>query len=318
MPEELTPEPAPVEPSIQPEAAEPPQDFREYERWRKTGEVPKKPPAAAEAPAKTEPDSGPEKPPEPPKGPDDGPEEDEEAEGAEPGDAARKRGGSRQRKIDKLTRELEDLKRVIAAAPQPATKPQEGPKAEGKPKLENFDTLEAYQEALTDYKIDQRERAYREQAEQRQAAELERKLQSEWAAREKAVRKAHPDYDDALETAPQPAGPIAMVLRQALLEDEQGAEVLYWLAKNPAELKRITALGPVSAVREVGKIAARLAPPPNGDSGAPKKQVTSAPKPPPAVTRPATSVSDSIDDPDVQSDYRRWERLRRAQLKERD
>jgi len=308
------PEPSPSEDTVSPE------DFREYEAWRKTGELPsKKPPAAAEKaipPAKTEPEPGPEKPSEP--------EEQEEDEEESKDTGERKRPGSRQRRIDKLTRELDELRRVIAGQqqPAPAARPPEKPQpqpVEGKPKLEDFETLEAYQEALTDFKIDQRERARQQEAQRQAVAQYEERLQADWATREKAAKRAHPDYLETIESVEMPKGPIVADLRQAILEEEQGAEILYWLAKNPAEIKRIAALSPHSAVREIGKIAARL---PNGipstpstGSDPPKKQVTSATRPPAAVTRSAGSPSEDINDPEVQSDYTRWERLRMAQLR---
>src|SRR5215475_7677988 len=103
-----------------------PTDFREYDRWRRTGELPAKAetqPAAAEEPpqAKTPPQSGADT--------NQQPEEDDDESG-------RVRGGSRQRKIDKLTRENEELKRQIASVPKPAEPPKpEPPPAPGKPKL---------------------------------------------------------------------------------------------------------------------------------------------------------------------------------------
>src|SRR5262252_6112953 len=89
-----------------PEVPEAPTDFREYARWRETGELPEQkepetPAAAEETPqAKTEPDSEPE-----------GTQEQGEPEDD---DAAHKRGSSRQRKIDRLTRELAEARELLA------------------------------------------------------------------------------------------------------------------------------------------------------------------------------------------------------------
>ncbi|MGA8764821.1 MAG: hypothetical protein WB562_18270, partial [Candidatus Sulfotelmatobacter sp.] len=172
------------------------------------------------------------------------------------------KGGSRQRRIDRLTRENEELKRQVAEqSVRPAQdKPPEPakPAAAGKPKLEDFRTLEAYQEALTDWKIDERERN-RKEAEARTAAEeAVRAEQDGWAKKEKAARKAHTDYDDLMETIKIPVGPGVLAARQAMLEDEHGAELLYHLAKHPKELERIAALPPASAVLAVGRLSASL------------------------------------------------------------
>ena len=100
-----------------------------------------------------------------------------------------------------------------------------------------------------------------------------------------------------------------------MLESEHGAEILYHLAKHPAELKRIAALSPVSAVREVGKLEAALAKPSAPENGTPK--ITGAPKPPPPTGRPSKTTTDSLDDPEVIKDYPKWEKLREAQLQRR-
>ena len=311
MPDEvtLTPEQG-TEGAITSEA---PTDFREYAAWRETGELPeaKEPatPAAAETPAKTAPDSETDDPQEP--GEDD---EQDDAAPAKPG-----KGGSRARRIDRLTRENEELRRQLAGAHAPPAKPQDKPSepaqaaAAGKPKLEDFQTLEAYQEALTDWKLDQRERD-RKQADAKAAAEeAVRTEQDTWAKREKAARKAHDDYDDMLDTVQIPAGPGVLAARQAMLEDEHGAELLYFLAKHPKELERIAGLSPASAVLAIGKLSAKFDVTPATENGKPK--ITGAPKPPPPSGRPGKIVSDDPSDPDVQKDFKRWAKAREAQIR---
>jgi hypothetical protein len=126
----------------------------------------------------------------------------------------------------------------------------------------------------------------------------------------KAASKVHEDYEDVIDTVKAPEGPGVAAARQAMLEDDNGAEILYYLAKHPADMKRIAALSPVSAVREIGKLSASFTPAP--ENGKPK--VTGAPKPPPPSGRPSKVTSESLDDPEVVKDYARWEKLRRAQL----
>ena len=290
--------------------SEAPTDFREFAKWRATGELPEQeaqaPAAADEPPAKTEPDPE----------PDDDQEAEEQKEEQQDADASaagKGRGGSRQRRIDRLTRENEELKRQIAGKAQPPQDKPSEPAAPGKPKLEDFQTLEQYQEALTDWKLDQREQQ-RKEAEARTAAEeAVRKEQETWAKREKAARKAHDDYDDLMETVQIPAGPGVLAARQAMLEDENGAEMLYYLAKHPAELERIAGLSPASAILAIGKLSASLTP--ATDNGKPR--ITGAPKPPPPSGRPTRTVSDSVDDPAVQKDFTRWAKVRTAQIKGR-
>jgi len=300
MSQEVKPEGAPETP-----ANEAPTDFREYVRWRESGELPEKEEpeiaAAVEAPpVETEPQSGAEEPQE------QEPEDDEEPE-------SKPRNG-RERRINRLTREVEMLKAQLAAATQPRPPQSEParPVPAGKPKLESFETLEAYQEALTDWKIDQRD-AQRKAEEDRQAAEAaERKLQSAWSASEKTARATHPDYDDVVRSVQAPEGPGVSAARQAMLEEDSGAEILYYLGTHPDELRRIAALSPVSAVREIGKLSARLSP----VAGNGKPAATALPKPPPALSRPAKVATESVyDEKFAASDFRGWERARMRQLK---
>jgi hypothetical protein len=291
-------------PEVPGSAEVPPTDFREYERWRRTGELPEQEevkPAAAETPAKTAPDSE----------PDDKQETGEE----EHDEAATGRGSSRQRKIDRLVKENTELQqRVLALEQKPlaAEEPGQKPKApaDGKPKLEDYQTLEDYQEALTDWKLDDRERKRQAAEAEREAREASEKVQAAWSKQVKAASKVHEDYEDVIDTVKAPEGPGVAAARQAMLEDDNGAEILYYLAKHPADMKRIAALSPVSAVREIGKLSASFTPAP--ENGKPK--VTGAPKPPPPSGRPSKVTSESLDDPEVVKDYARWEKLRRAQL----
>ena len=295
--------------------SEAPTDFREYAKWRETGELPEPkvqdPSAAAPeaAPAKTEPESE-------TGGTQDAEEEDEPQEDAD-APAGKSRGGSRQRRIDKLTRENEELKRLIAGQAKPQDKPSEPakPAAAGKPKLEDYQTLEAYQEALTDWKLDDRERTRKEADARTAAEEAVRTEQEKWAVKEKAARKAHDDYDGLIDTVVIPAGPGVMAARQAMLEDEHGAELLYYLAKNPKELERIAGLPPASAVLAIGKLSAKFDTPATETNGKPR--ITGAPKPPPPSGRAGKTASDDPNDPDVQKDFPRWAKAREAQIKGR-
>lgn len=289
--------------------SEAPKDFREYAKWRATGDLPEKQedtPAAAgtganatETPAKTEPDSEPEK-----------TQAAEDDDIDETDDVAKGRAGSRRRKLEKLTRENEELKRLVAErSVQPQDKPSEPAKAEGKPKLEDFQTLEEYQEALTDWKLDQREKAKAEAEAKRAHDTAEREAFETWAKREKAAKKAHEDYEDTLETVTIPDGPGVPAARQAMLESELGAEILYHLAKQPNELKRIAALSPVSAVREIGKLEAAL----QKSSSAPENgtpRITGAPKPPPPTGRPSKTSSDTPEEAAKRGDFRAYAKLR--------
>jgi hypothetical protein len=305
MNDEATPSPAEGAPETTP--AEPPSDFKAYVKWRETGALPPKEeqPATAAAgeqpPVKTEPPS--------------------EADDSQESEEDKSRPNGRVRRIDKLTRELEQLKAQLASVqtPKPAEPPKPAEASAGdpaKPRLHDFPTLEAYQEALTDWKMDQREKAKQAEAAKAEAEAAQAKLQTGWQNSETAARTAHPDYDEIVQSVRAPDGPGVPAMRQALLEDEAGAEILYYLGTHADEMKKIAALPLASAAREVGRLAAKLTPAP--DSGKPKPQhVSSAPRPPAPLSRPSagSTKKDILDEDFARSDYRGWSREREAQLK---
>jgi hypothetical protein len=289
-----------------------PTDFKEYDHWRRTGELPKaeeqKPSATApasappvgepEAPVKTAPDSE--------------PDDSQEMEESPP-----QRPSSRQRRIDRLTRENAELQKRLEALEQKAAPavapPVEPPAVAGRPDLKDFKTLEEYTEAITDWKLNQRAAAYQADQEKRVAETAARTLQDSWAERDAAAAKAHPDYRELMDSTEIPVGPGVLAARQALLEEDNGAEILYWLAARPAELKRIASLSPAKAILEIGKLAATLAPSTSPENTRPK--VSSAPRPPSPLPHGTVRTADNVYDDDTARDWKRWVKAREAQLK---
>jgi hypothetical protein len=316
MADEVNPSPQQGTENAQPSQA--PTDFREYAKWRATGELPEakdeQTPAAAEEdpPAKTDPDSG-------------TAETDAEGEEENREDSEVKiKGGSRMRRIDRLTREKEELAREVeelrraaaTAAPQDRPSPAAPARTAGMPEPSDYATLAEYQLALTEWTIDRRETARKEAEEKAAAESAERQQLADWNRKLKAAQKAHADFDELLDSVRIPTGPATLAVRQALLEDEHGAEILYQLASHPEDFASIMAMSPASGIIAIGKLSAsfdRSSPAP--ENGKPK--ITGAPKPPPPSSRPGKVMSDSIDDPDVQKDFKRWAKAREAQLKGR-
>ena len=287
---------------------EPPSDFREYNKWRNTDVLPPKeeaPVAVEETPqAKTEPQSG----------ADESQQPEDEGETEE---AKAPRANGRVRKIDRLTRENEQLRAQLAQVQPKPTAPEPPPppvEPAGKPHLRDYPTLEAYQEALTDWKIDQREAQRKAEAAQAEAQAQARKIQTAWDTAQDTARNAYSDYDDVIQSVRVPEGPGVPAMRQALLEDDHGGEALYYLATHPDDLKRIAQLSPVSAVKEIGRLTVQFTK--SSAAGNPKPAISNAPRPPAPLSRPAgPTVRDSIHDEQVARDYKRWTAARLAQLK---
>jgi hypothetical protein len=182
----------------------------------------------------------------------------------------------RQSRLDKrfakLTGEIHQLRGQNAAllqmvGPQ-GQQPAQAPAAVGKPARDAFQTDEDYQEALIDWKVDQRT-AQREQVSTRQQAVSRFVVQQQTAASE------YPDWDEVMEDALQlPASPA---VEEAILYSDIGPDLQYHLAKNPQEAMRLNSLPPILAARQIGIIEARIA--------AEKAARKAAPPAPPAVSK---------------------------------
>jgi hypothetical protein len=207
-----------------------------------------------------------------------------------------------QKRIDRLTRdkyrlqaELEMARRQAPQA-EPQRQPAEG--AKGAPKPDQFKSYEEFLEARAEWKAEQRVESLlgelRETA-QRQAGKAEQqKLQSQW---EKRVSDAMTTYDDFEEVALSPEVPISEPMMAAILRSPKGADVAYYLGKNPETAAQIAGLDPVSAAIRIGEIAATVAKP------APKR-TTAAPAP----INPVGSRAEAQKDPNKMTtdEWMRW------------
>lgn len=246
----------------------------------------------------------------------------------EPGKPQKK--GGFQKKIDKLTKragaaeqEKEYWKELVlksAGAPKTEIPKVEAAKAtEGKPNIDNFKTHAEWVEAVIDWKSEQKlkERDQRDQ-QSKVKTEQEKTVQT-YRERLNAFRDKTPDFadvDDAAADALRDANiRISPAVESILVTSENGPELGYEIAKNPAELIRICKLPPLAAAQEIGMIKARLstkAP----EAKAETKKITGAPKPIATIgTGGKGSIAKTIYDPDL--DQRAYERLRAEESKKR-
>ena len=177
----------------------------------------------------------------------------------------------------RLAKEQRKWEREQQSKPVKQAVPNETP-----PSVDQFESPEAYAEALAVRKaeelIDQRERQ-KEQAAIRDA----------YADREEQAREK---YDDFEQVAYNPNVPITDVMAQTIQGSDVGPEVAYYLGANVKEATRISRLPPYMQAKEIGKIEARLADSP------PVKRTTSAPTPiTPVTTRSSNNPSYDTTDP---------------------
>ena len=224
-------------------------------------------------------------------------EQQEAAEKPEEGDEGDDQSGeekpqekpkrSARERINELTKRAHEAEREVQRLREASErKPAESTE---KPIPDRFGSYDEYVEALADWKADQRvaESFKRRDAERSQAAEAraaEAKAQA-WAERQSEFREATPDYDAVVGKS---AVQIAPHVVDTLLDSESGPELAYHLAKRPETVKRINALSPLSAARELGRIEATLSNP-----AAP--QIKPASKAPAPITPVRSSAPAAVD-----------------------
>jgi hypothetical protein len=155
---------------------------------------------------------------------------------------------------------------------QQALKAQQPAAPAEPPAPEQFDTTEAYAEALAARKAEEL-LAKREEA--RQQAELLEAYQD----REEEARAK---YDDFEQVAYNPRLPITTVMAQAIQASDIGPDLAYFLGANPKEAERISRMSAILQAKEIGKVEAKLA------SDPPTKKTSSAPAPITPVTSRST------------------------------
>ena len=215
-----------------------------------------------------------------------------------------------QKRIDRLTQEKYRLRAELdflrSQQPQQAQPAQQAQQPSQAPKLEQYNSIEEYLDALADHKASQK---FDHLAKEREAKESQTRQQREvaklhesYTKQTEQARQAYGDFDDVVQ---DPDLPISQAMAEAIMRSTNGADVAYYLGKNPDQAARIASLDPFSAAVEIGRIAATVVRP------QPRK-TSNAPPPIQPVGARATPVTD----PDKMSteDWLKW---RNDQLKKR-
>jgi len=186
-------------------------------------------------------------------------------------DSPEKAGKNRfQRRIDRAYREkaeaqakAEFLEKQLAEARQQTPQPA----APGEPRLEDFTDIKKYAEAYAKWNTETvlKKNEDTRLAETNRAAQT--RLSAEWEGKVKLGDEKYDDFDEIVGDL-SPTTPWAM----AVMSAENAHDVAYYLGTHLDEAKRIIALDPVSQIREVGRLEAKLLlqpPTPKASSKAP-------------------------------------------------
>ena len=152
------------------------------------------------------------------------------------------------------------------------------------PPVDQFESVEAYAEALADRKAEER----------LQQREVQRQQQEVLSAYQEREEQARDKYEDFEQVAYNPNLRITNAMAEAIQYSDVGPDLAYYLGSNPKEADRISRLSPFVQAKEIGRIEAKLASEPV------TKKTTSAPAPIAPVTA-RTSGSPAYDTTDPRS-----------------
>lgn len=219
-----------------------------------------------------------------PETPDQGEDGDEAADDHGDDAAAKRPPGRAEKRIDKLTRKLRDAERREAARLAEAAywkgvaegrggKAQAGQgdaaaaqaAADPKPAADDYDTVEEFADALADWKARQpaapKAGAASQEPERRapassEAPALPPEAEAKWS---KSLRSATESIPDFAEVVTDEDVPISKEIVLAACEEDDPARIIYELAKDPENVRRIAKLSPQQQAREVWRFADQLA-----------------------------------------------------------
>ncbi len=225
--------------------------------------------------------------------------------------------------------ELEKLRgpKTPAMPSMPAEAKPEAAQSNGRPKQEDFTDYDQWQEALMDWKIEQRESNTKVQQERELALQHQEKTFHEFQARVKERVESGRDDNltpEAIALVPRGALDFSKklsndeVLGWYIVSEKTGIDLLKHVSDNPVELQRLRGLGQGALLIELGRLDGRLSSAITATE--PKTtQISRAAPPVRPVTASAPSGEDDLDGSEPFEVYakkrmRQMDRERKAQL----
>jgi len=226
-------------------------------------------------------------------------EDDEETPlPGKPGDlnytkAVEKRIAMVRRKQGDAERDRDFWKDKATSSPAPAAVQPAGPP---EPKEGDFQTNAEYVKALATWQYQKDRTEEQTRAQQDSDAEHIRTTVEKFTARteESKIRERHPDYDEIVDTK----GQYSPAMKQLVLESEHGPELAYYLGTHEEASKRIAAMSPLAAAKELGKLEVQLTQKPA------KRTVTNATEP--ITPLSGDDVAGKSPDDMGQDEYETW------------
>lgn len=202
-----------------------------------------------------------------------------------------------EKRVSKLNAKISNAEREAEYWKQEALRHNQQPVAvptpqvpQEKPTFAQYNDIEKYTDAMTEWKLAQRDI----QVAQQRAQEQQMTTLQTYNKRAADFATANPDFHDVLADADDVQ--CAPEIHQSCLDSEVGPAIAYYLALNQDEITRINALPPHRRLIELGKLEDKLTTKKDSNTGKTVvvKATKAAPAPVKAVTGSATTATKSI------------------------
>ena len=213
-------------------------------------------------------------------------------------------------KLSAKDAEIEYWRQVaLKAAPQDSGVVATPQSSQAKPKFSDFNDIEQYAEALTDWKLQNSMSQVQQQTAMMQTAKT-------YETRLEQFKQSTRDFDDVMTEFVEDYGNINVPeVVQVAYESEVGPQIAYYLAKNTQEFERIAKLPQHRRLLELGKIEDRIVSQQKSTPVRETKKISEAPKPVQPVKGTGKVESGDLSDPNLS--YSEWLKRREATLKRR-
>lgn len=198
------------------------------------------------------------------------------------------------KRIEKLVEEKHDLQRKLEAMQAQVQQTVDKTVEQAvdsdfdkpKPRFADFDTLEDYTEALTEWKLDKRDFDRQVATERASVKEKAQQIAQTWTQRETAAKKEYSDYTDVVTLEAVTAADPSTEARIFLAESDFGPKVVYELLRDEALLEAFAQGSPIQQIKLLTKLEQRF----EGTAAKPatKTTVSKAPEPPRSLPKVKT------------------------------
>ena len=218
------------------------------------------------------------------------------------------------RKEAQREREAREALEARLKALEQSSQPQKASvEPEDEPQPHQFSDAFEYAKALAEFTAEKALKERDRQEVERKAAEERQKVMDAWAQKVEAAKAELPDFDDMIQSSDVV---VTDPVRDAILESDIGPQILYHLAENPEVAEKLASMSIPAALRQLGKLEAKLEKAVEEQPEKPSKPVvkkSNAPEP----IKPLRAASAATDIP-VDSDgqfhgtYQQWKAARLA------